>query len=108
MHEALEREAVEHGWSLLNKRIGPDHVALVVKAWPNHSPELIVGRFKAAGDGMWKHYAKGFRGTSLWARGYAMTTDIEMLDELLAEVLSVQGVSSGTEDGAEHDSEGPS
>jgi len=106
MDEALEREAVEHGWSLLSKRVGPDHVALVVKAWPNHSPELIVGRFKAAGHGMSKHYAKEFRGTSLWARGYAATTNLEMLDELLAELLGGQGVSSGAEDGAEHESDG--
>ena len=108
MDEALECEAVEHGWRLLSKRVGPDHIALVVKAWPNHSPELIVERFKAAGDGMRKHYPEESQGTSLWARGYAVTTDIEMLDELLSELLSAQGASRDAEGGAEHGFDGPS
>lgn len=107
MDEALEGEAVEHGWSLLSKRVGPDHVALVVKAWPNHSPEQIVGRFKAAGDGMRKHHGRELRGTSLWARGYAVTTDVEMLDELLAELLSIQGKSRDAEGGVEHEPDAP-
>ena len=87
MGEALDGEAAEHGWALLDRRIEPDHVALVVKTWPNHSPELAVGRFKAAGEAMMGQHGGGCADGPLWGRGYAATTDVELLDELLGELL---------------------
>jgi hypothetical protein len=106
MSEALEREAREHGWILLQKRIGPDHVALVVKAWPGHSPELIVGRFKAAGESVRRQLGGEFSHTSLWARGYAATTDIELLDGLLAELLGGPRKAPGPKSQEEHKAAG--
>ena len=88
--EALESECTEHGWGLLEKRIGPDHVVVVVKTWPNHSPELVVGRFKAAGDAVRRRHPGEFHGPSLWERGYAVTTDIELLGGLLDELRDEQ------------------
>ena len=42
---ALDREAIEHGWTLLEKRIEPNHVVAIVETWPNHSPERRCAGF---------------------------------------------------------------
>lgn len=87
MAEAFERETAEHGWDLLDKKIEPNHVVLVVKAWPNHSPELAVRRFKGAGEAMIRRQSRRVADGRLWARGYTATTNIELLGELVHKLL---------------------
>ncbi len=75
---AFEREAIEHGWELTDLKVEHDHVALVVRVWPNHSPDLAVRRLKSAGAAV--------TGRRPWARGFAVTTDPALLDELVEEL----------------------
>ncbi len=85
--QALRREAVEHGWRLLSESIQPDHVVLVVEVWPNHSAQQTVGRFLAAGRAVRRSRPKDFPGRRLWESAYAVTTDLELLDDLVREFL---------------------
>ncbi|HHH75998.1 MAG TPA: hypothetical protein ENL03_03110 [Phycisphaerae bacterium] len=93
----LDKRAVEHGWDVLDRKVEADHVTLIVEVWPNHSPELVARRIKTAGDSVAKRFMQQKRGKtkaktktatkSLWADGYAITTEIDRLDELLQMLL---------------------
>lgn len=85
--EALEQRAVEHGWKFLRKQIEPDHIVLVVEAWPNHSAELVVSRIRQSGNRVRLRHARHFPGRSLWARGYVATTNLESLDDMVWQLL---------------------
>jgi hypothetical protein len=87
---AFEREAVEHGWTLMDKTIRPDRVLLTVQAWPNHSPALVVRRFQSSGNALKRRRSKEFPAGRLWGNGFAVTTDPELLDELLSRLLEEQ------------------
>ncbi len=88
MDEALEQRAIEHGWKFLKKEIGPDHITVVVEVWPNHSPDLVVSRIRQSGNMLRLKHLIHFPGKSLWAKGYAVTTDIERLDDMVRELLA--------------------
>jgi len=90
LRQALEREAVEHGWTLVDKKVEPDHVVVVVEVWPNHSPELAVRRFQAAGRALKRRHPGGFESGRLWGKGYAATTDLELMEELVSRLLEGQ------------------
>jgi repressor LexA len=85
--EALDKEAIEHGWKLIRKQINPDHIIIVVEVWANHSPEQVVSRIRQAGSMVRLKHLKYFPGRSLWARGYAATTELEGLDEMAEQLL---------------------
>jgi len=85
--EALERRAVEHGWTFLQKQINPNHIVLVVEVWPNHSPELVVSRIRQAGNAVRLRHLTHFPGRSLWAKGYAVTTNLESLNDMVQQLL---------------------
>lgn len=81
MVQELDKRAVEHGWKFVATSIDPDQVTVVVQAWPNHSPELVARRIRAAGNAVARQCPQALRG-GLWANGYAVTTEPEQLDEL--------------------------
>jgi len=85
--DAFEAEAARHGWTMLDVRIQPDHVVAVVKVWPNHSAAQAVRRLQAAGSALRGRQRQGFPDGKLWARGYVATTDLEILDRLVSELL---------------------
>ncbi|MDD1776655.1 MAG: transposase [Candidatus Helarchaeota archaeon] len=85
--EALEQRVVEHGWTFLRKQIKPDHIILVVEVWPNHSPELVVSRIRQAGNAVRLRHLMHFPGKSLWAKGFAATTNLESLDDMVQQLL---------------------
>ncbi len=90
IEEAFERECIEHGWKLLEKDVRPDHVRVVVEVWPNHSPEQVVRRFKRMANFARRRHAKHFPNKELWRRGYVVTTDLNILDELIEQMLDEQ------------------
>ena len=87
MIRELDKRAVEHGWEFVTRSVEADHVAVVVEVWPNHSPELVARRIKSAGDSAVRQHPQQRRGRTVWADGYAVTTEIEHLDELLKLLL---------------------
>jgi len=86
--EALQREAAEHGWTLLGKTIRPDHVIVTVRTWPNHSPEQTVRRLQSAGRALKRRRPGDFPGRRLWEKGYLATTDTESLAEMAGDFLA--------------------
>lgn len=85
--EALEQRAVEHGWTFIKKEIKNNHIILIVEVWPNHSPELVVSRIRQTGNAVRLRHLTHFPGRSLWAKGYAATTNLESLDEMVQQLL---------------------
>ena len=86
VEEAFEGECLEHGWKLLEKEVRPDQVRLVVEVWPNHSPELAVRRLKWASNAVRRRDPRAFPGRRLWERGYAVTTDLSVFDEVIEQM----------------------
>ena len=90
MEEAIDQEAVEHGWTLIDKRIEPDHIVVLVQTWHDHSAQLAVRRFQAAGNAVKRRHSREFPRGPLWGTGYVATTDLDVLDELVAKLLDNQ------------------
>lgn len=88
LSEAFDHEAAEHGWRFVDKRVEPDHIVLVVEAWPNHSAELAVRRFRSAGTMVKRRHKDLFPAKGLWSKGYVATTDLELLDLLVEDMLT--------------------
>jgi SOS-response transcriptional repressor LexA len=86
MSAALDREALEHGWKLIEKKITATYVSAVVEVWPNHSPEQTIRRFRNAGLVLKKNFPQQFPG-KVWERGYIVTTDLELFPELIEQML---------------------
>lgn len=85
--EALDRDAVEHGWTIHDKRIEPDHIVVVAATWPNHAAQKTVHRLQSAANSVKRRHPRGFPAGPLWGKGYVATTDLELLDGLLARLL---------------------
>lgn len=85
--EAIERECVERGWDLLQCRVEADHVLLVVGVWPNHSPQLVARRIRAACEAVRRRRRDSFPGRRLLASGFAAITDLSLLDHLVPEFM---------------------
>ncbi len=86
VQRAIAGQAVEHGWRLIDCKVAPDHVAVVVETWPNHSPEQTVRRLQNAGRAALRRNPLD----RTWGAGYAVTTDPEMLEELVQQLLHEQ------------------
>ncbi len=90
LNAAIVQEALEHGWTILERRIEPDHVVVVLSAWPNHSAEQTVRRLQNVGKLLKRQHPDAFAGETLWDKGYFATTDLELLEELVARHLGRQ------------------
>lgn len=88
MVERLDNRAVEHGWTIVESTIEPDHVTVTVAVWPNHSPELVARRIKSAGNSLARRYPGLCPDGLLWTGGYGVTTEPEQLDELMTMLLA--------------------
>jgi REP element-mobilizing transposase RayT len=88
VEQVVQRQATEHGWTVVRKQIQPDHIVLVVRVWPNHSPGQVVGRIRHACEAFLRRKAPGLlAGRRLWAKGCVITTDPSQLDEMVGAFL---------------------
>ncbi len=88
--EALDREAVEHGWRLLDRRVGADHVVVILEVWPNHSAERSVHRLQSVSRSLRRRHPGEFPDGPLWGKGYVATTDLDLLEGLVAKLLDTE------------------
>lgn len=88
LEQVIESQAVEHGWVLLDRRIEPDHIIVVVATWPNHSPEQTVRRLQGAARKIGRRRTDTPAAGPTWGRGYVVTTDLERLEELVDKLLA--------------------
>jgi len=88
VEKAFDQECLEHGWNLLEKRVRGDHVVLAVQVWPNHSPQQVVRRFRAAAVALRRKHPRQLLLTRLWAPGFMVTTDLTRLDDLVEAYLA--------------------
>jgi REP element-mobilizing transposase RayT len=94
MAEVLEQEASERGWEILQKKIESDHMSLVVKVWPNHSPLVVLRRCQNAAMRLRRKRPDFLPGKRVWSRGYVVTTSIERLDSMVRELIQSQDIKS--------------
>jgi DNA-binding MarR family transcriptional regulator len=87
LEEAIEAEAVERGWRIVEKHVASDHAVVVVETWPNHSAETAVQRLQSAGRRAVSRHLAGLPGGRIWAGGYVATTDLGRLDDLVRRFL---------------------
>jgi hypothetical protein len=92
--EALGRLTTEHGWHFLEQEIQLDHVKVVVKVWPNHSPELVANRLRQA---IRESCVPAEANGKFLAPGYAVTTDIDALAALCKNFLQYIGGKGSTQ-----------
>jgi REP element-mobilizing transposase RayT len=86
LEEAVNHLCAEHGWRFIEKDVQPNHVVMVVEVWPNHSPELVAHRIRAATENALKR-RQCVTADHVWAKGYAVTTDLEELDDIVQQFL---------------------
>jgi hypothetical protein len=84
--------------TLLDTQIECDHVVVVMQAWPNHSAQLTIHRLQSAAKAVWRKHRGEFPSELRWGRGYVVTTDLEVLEDLVAKLLAGQ---TGQEDSGE-------
>lgn len=87
LDDALDKRAREHGWQFLRKRIEDDHILLVVKVWPNHSPEAVVSRIRHCSSPVLRKLHREGHVRRVWAKGYVATTDLTVLDHMMEQLL---------------------
>lgn len=75
LHELCQEVATEHGWTILNLAIQPDHVHLFVEATPKEAPNEIVRAFKGRSSRILRHeFPHLLRLPSLWTHSYFCRT----------------------------------
>ena len=47
--ELISEKCAGHGWRIVTFEVMPDHVRLLVKAWPKGSPSYVANRRGVAG-----------------------------------------------------------
>ena len=87
MTDALQKQAIEHGWDILEHRMEPDYMAFIVKAWPTHSPHNVAHRVRHACNAIKRKYPSDYPGKHLWTKGFGCTTKIDNFEDLIDEFV---------------------
>jgi putative transposase len=87
----IEKKCLEHGWTILELAVQPDHVHLLVQAWPTTSAAEIVKECK----GLTSHelrmrYPILKRLPSLWTRSYFAATAGNVSAEVIQGYIAAQ------------------
>ncbi len=90
----IEGKCQEHGWTILELAIQPDHVHLFVRAWPTDSPAKIVKECKGLTSFCLRQKFKSLlKLPSLWTRSYfASTTGNVSADTIRRYIEAQKGI----------------
>ena len=88
--KALGAECLKRGWELIETEIAPDHISIVVKVWPNHSPQLVVRRCQNSLKNLIKQTLDLQSDRRLWGKGYVATTSLDLLPQMIERLLNNQ------------------
>ena len=88
--KTLSAECLKRGWELFETEVAPDHISIVVKVWPNHSPQLVVRRCQNSLKNLIKQTLDFQSDRNLWGKGYVATTSLDLLPQMIKELLNNQ------------------
>jgi REP element-mobilizing transposase RayT len=86
--KTLSAECLKRGWELIETEIAPDHISIVVKVWPNHSPQLVVRRCQNSLKNLIKQTLDLQSDRRLWGKGYVATTSLDLLPQMIERLLN--------------------
>ena len=86
----LSAECLKRGWEMIETQVAPDHISVVVKVWPNHSPQLVVRRCQNSLKNLIKHILDLQSDRRLWSKGYVATTSIDLLPQMIEGLMNNQ------------------
>lgn len=88
----IREKCGQHGWSILELAIQPDHVHLFVRVWPTDSAALVVKECKGATARYLrsKYPAILKRMPSLWTRSYFAATAGNVSGETIKKYIEQQ------------------
>ena len=88
--KTLSAECLKRGWELIETEIAPDHISIVVKVWPNHSPQLVVRRCQNSLKNLIKQTLDLQSDRRLWGKGYVATTSLDLMPQMIERLLNNQ------------------
>ena len=89
--ELIQQKCNEHGWTILELAIQPDHIHLVVRAWPSVSAAEIGKECKGySAFVLRKEFPELHKLPSLWTRSYFASTAGAVSGETIARYIAAQ------------------
>ncbi|CAB1057598.1 hypothetical protein D1BOALGB6SA_2351 [Olavius sp. associated proteobacterium Delta 1] len=88
--KTLSAECLKRGWELIETEIASDHISIVVKVWPNHSPQLVVRRCQNSLKNLIKKTLDLQSDRRLWGKGYVATTSLDLMPQMIERLLNDQ------------------
>jgi putative transposase len=87
----IEAKSTEHGWSIEELAIQPDHVHLVVRAWPVDSAADVLKAVKrVTSHELRKKYPQLRKMPSMWTRSYFASTAGNVSQETIRRYIEAQ------------------
>ena len=87
----IEQKCEEHGWTILNITIQPDHVHLFVRAWPTTPASEIVKECKGITSyHLRRNYPELKKLPCMWTRSYFSSTAGNVSSETIRKYIESQ------------------
>jgi putative transposase len=87
----IEHKCAEHGWTVVQLAIQPDHVHLFVRVWPTTSAADVVKECKGlTSHELRKRYPVLLKMPSLWTRRYFASTAGNVFQETIQRSIAAQ------------------
>ena len=91
LRQLIETKCQQQGWTILEFAIEPDHVHLLVQAWPTTSAADVVKACKGATSRILRQrYPHLLRLPSLWTRSYFASTAGNVSSETIRKYIAAQ------------------
>jgi putative transposase len=87
----IEQKCAEHGWTILELAVNPDHIHLFVQVWPPDSAAEVVKECKGiTSHELRQKYPVLKRLPSLWTRSYFAATAGNVASETIQRYIAAQ------------------